>query len=296
MVVVGLLDKKKDISFYCHIYLDSRICGFLQAVFVAFCLSCNRIYDGPNHSHNLITATTMNTKLLVSSLALLSSVSANNGNGNGNGNAGGGGSSNGRGKKLGFSKLEAGVIFTAEDYGSMETIQVGQCTLTPTIGQTCPSGIAQSFTLTNVYNTILEYKCTCPNECDDNLNAGVGAYQCDLVNGSEELYYDDVCGDVDIARLAFTTENDEIDATECMMDDVGVIRCEENCFCDAATFVCDNVGEPCCAGTCQKVTGPGVKGWELQCLPVVDEEEVALKKVEEEGGAAGASEEWEVIA
>ena len=236
----------------------------------------------------------MNTKLLVTSLALLSSVSANNGQGNGN--AGGGGNGNGRGKKLGFTQLEAGQIFTEEDYGTMETIQVGQCTLTPTVGQTCPSGIAQSFTLTNVYNTVLEYQCTCPNECDNNLNAGVGAYQCDLVNGSEDLYYDDVCGDVDIARLAFATDDESGDNIECMTDDVGVIRCEENCFCDATTWLCDNEGEECCGGMCQKVTGPDVRGWELQCLPVVDEEESALKKIEEKGGAAGGSEEWEVIA
>jgi hypothetical protein len=237
----------------------------------------------------------MNTKLIVSSLAFLSSVSANNGNGVGNGNAGGGGNGNGQGKKLGFLQKEAGQIFTEADYGSMETIQVGQCTLTPTVGQTCPSGIAQSFTLTNVYNTILEYKCTCPNECDNNLNAGVGSYQCDLVNGSDELYYDDVCGDVDIARLAFATDDESDGGVECMTDDVGVIRCEENCFCDATKWLCDSEGEECCGGVCQWVTGADVRGRELQCLPVVDEEESALKKIEEKGGA-GASEEWEVIA
>ena len=73
------------------------------------------------------------------------------------------------------------------------------------------------------------------------------------------------------------------DNIECMTDDVGVIRCEENCFCDAAKWLCDNEGEECCGGMCQKVTGPDVRGWELQCLPVVDEEESdnAVKKIEE---------------
>ena len=47
----------------------------------------------------------------------------------------------------------------------------------------------------------------------------------------------------------------------------GTMRCEENCYWDAEAHLCTTVGEECCAGTCQRVTGvPGVRGWELKCM------------------------------
>ncbi len=68
----------------------------------------------------------------------------------------------------------------------------------------------------------------------------------------------------------------------------GTIRCEENCYCDASMHLCTVEGEECCAGTCQKVSGRGVKGkWELQCLgeeEAVEEEKQGRAKGKVEGG------------
>ncbi len=46
----------------------------------------------------------------------------------------------------------------------------------------------------------------------------------------------------------------------------GTMRCEENCYCDAEAHLCTTVGEECCAGTCQRVTGVPGRGWELKCM------------------------------
>jgi len=59
----------------------------------------------------------------------------------------------------------------------------------------------------------------------------------------------------------------------------GTMRCEENCYCDAEAHLCTNEGEECCAGSCVKNTGQGVKGWELQCMSEEEAEDMAKGNV-----------------
>lgn len=142
---------------------------------------------------------------------------------------------------------------------------VGHCTITTTTGKTCSEGIAQSFTLTDVYDNSISYKCSCPTECDMG-NAGVGSYTCSV---TDDNYIDGFCGDVEIASSIFTSIGCEMDAT------TGTMSCEENCYCDATKHMCMSEGEECCAGSCQKVTGAEAGVRKFQCMEEVGEEERA---------------------
>jgi hypothetical protein len=216
---------------------------------------------------------------LLSSL-LLATTTAKNTHNNGGGGGGGNPNNNGNKNKLG------GFTTFAEAGSNPTSGSVGQCTITTTAGKTCTEGIAHSFLLTDVFGTTITYECDCPTTCSDfGTNAGVGAYKCVVTSDN---YSDGICGDVDIVSSIFTSIGCEMDT------DDGTMRCEADCYCDAAAHICTSEGEECCAGSCQKVSGAGVKGrWELQCMEEVSEEEVAKKNVKE-GGAA--NDEWEEAA
>mmetsp|Transcript_13964 Transcript_13964/g.19829 ORF Transcript_13964/g.19829 Transcript_13964/m.19829 type:complete len:215 (+) Transcript_13964:89-733(+) len=184
-------------------------------------------------------------------LATTTTAAANNRGGNGKGNN----------KKLGgFETFDDAAASTPSSSAT-----VGQCTITSTKGTVCSTGIAQSFTLSDIYGTEITYTCDCPTACEEG-NAGIGSYTCTITHGLDH-YSDDLCGDIDIASVIFADTN-----TGCSMDQAdGTMRCEENCYCDAEAHLCTSVGEECCAGSCQKVTGPGVKGWELKCMAESDD-------------------------
>ena len=200
----------------------------------------------------------MRTALFTS--LLLATATAKNG-----GNKHPANKNNGNTKKLGGFET-----FTEANSITATTGTVGHCTITSTTGQTCSIGIAQSFTLTDVYGTSIDYDCSCPSACDSG-NAGVGSYTCTIT--SENYSGDEFCGDVDIASSIFTDIGCSMDIAD------GTMRCEENCYCDAEAHLCTSEGEECCAGSCVKVTGPGVKGWEFQCMSEEEAEDMAMGNV-----------------
>eukprot|EP00986_Skeletonema_menzelii_P020762 scaffold32238_cov177-Skeletonema_menzelii.AAC.1 len=165
---------------------------------------------------------------------LLTAVSAEKGGNNANKGNGKGTNNNGNPKKFGgFSSFEE-----PPSDNTPTTGHVGQCTITTTSGKVCSTGIAQSFTLTDIYGTTLTYDCSCPTSCEEG-NAGTGPYICTTV---DDNYVDDFCGEVDIPSSIFTANSG------CSMDAAdGTMRCEENCYCDAAQYKCSVEGEECCA-------------------------------------------------
>lgn len=238
-------------------------------------------------------------KLAALLLLLVTSTASTSAAKNGNGNNG----KNGHEKKFGFTAFdEAGSSSSTATTSSTEEVEVvvagGECTLrsSPDETKTCSNGVVQSFTLTNLYGSALNYVCTCPAACaaDANVNAGVGSYIC-TTSDHENTVIDGFCGDVDIPSLIFSGG---ASSSTCQMDIAdGTIRCEGNCYCDASAWICTKEGEECCGGLCQKPRkGPGVKGWEIYCLPIPKEEEAvvdttATKKKKNVG--VGNTNQWE---